>query len=181
MAQTLEELQAVLAERIQGLDEERKANTLQQAKAREEMLREAEIERKQRLEEYERKVEALEAKKKAETEAKEAKCRKENEKRLLSEQKQNALDETLRLQREKLEWLEKAISDAEFIEEQHRKALENAKLLPPMADPITKVSAEYPQTGADGGASTPGTDGSTPETPLMSSHLRAILRQFNKA
>src|ERR1035437_9881373 len=178
--QTLEELQAVLAERIAKLDEERKINALQQAKEREAMLLEADMERAQRLEEYQAKVAVLEARKKAEEEAKEAQRIQETSERMAAEQKQNALDETLRLKREKLEWLTTAISNAEFSEEQHRKALENQRVLPVEPVGTEEVSAEYPQTGADGGAAAEGTEGSTPETPLMSSHLKNILRQAQR-
>src|ERR1700693_3880666 len=131
----LEELQLELQRKIEKLDEERKANALQQAKEREALLLEMDLERKQRLDEYQAKVAALEARKKAEEKAKEDQRIKETAARVVEEQKQNALDESLRLQREKLEWLTTAISNAEFNEEQHRKQLENLKALPPVEDP----------------------------------------------
>lgn len=175
----IEELQVELQHRIEKLDEERKTNALQQAKEREALLLEMDLERKQRLDEYQAKVAALEARKKVEEETKEAQRIKETAARVIEEQKQNALDEALRLQREKLEWLTTAISNAEFSEEQHRKTLENLKSLPPV-EALTEVSAEYPQTCADGGASAKGTDGSTPDMPLMSAHLKGILRQATR-
>src|ERR1035437_8596842 len=144
--QTLEELQAVLAERIAKLDEERKINALQQAKEREAMLLEADMDRAQRLEEYRAKVAALEARKKVEEEAKEAQRIKEVTARAAEEQKQNALDAALLLQREKLERLTTAISNAEFSEEQHRKALENQRVLPSVEAQGAEVSAAYPMT-----------------------------------
>jgi DNA repair exonuclease SbcCD ATPase subunit len=176
----LEEMQALLQEKIQKLDEERKANALQQAKEREALLLEMDMERKQRLDEYQAKIAQHEAKKRAEEEAREAQRIKDTAARVAEEQKQNVLEETLRLQREKLEWLTNAISEAEFSEEQHRKAIENMKSLPPVEVTGEEVSAEYPQTGADGGASAKGTDGSTPETQSMSTHLRHILRQAQR-
>ena len=176
----IEELQVMLQEKIQKLDEERKANALQQAKEREALLLDMDIERKQRLDEYQAKVAILEARKKAEEEAKEAQRTKEASERMAAEQKQNALDDTLRLQREKLEWLSTAISNAEFSEEQHRKHLEDLRVLPPFTEcQGAEVSAEYPQTCADGGASAPGTEGST-QNELMSSHLKNILRQAQR-
>ena len=105
------------------MDEERKTNAAQAAKEREALLLDMDIERKQRLDEYQAKVAILEARKKAEEEAKESQRTKETAARVSEEQKQNSLDETLRLQREKLEWLTTAISNAEFSEEQHRKHL----------------------------------------------------------
>jgi hypothetical protein len=180
MSQSLEELQAVLAERIVKLDEERKNNALQQSKEREGLLLEMELERKQRLEEYQAKVAVHEAKRRAEEESKEAQRVKETAERMAAEQKQNALDEALILQREKLEWLTTAISNAEFSEDQHRKSMENLRVLPSVEPTGTEVSAEYPQTCADGGASAEGTEGSTPENQSMSSHLREILRQAQR-
>ena len=180
MAQSLEELQAVLAERIVRLDEERKANAQQQAKEREGLLLEMEMERKQRLDEYQAKVTVLESKRAQEAADKEAQRIKETAARVAEEQKQNSLDEALRLQREKLEWLTTAISNAEFSEDQHRKAMENLRVLPSVEVTGIEVSAEYPQTCADGGASIPGTEGSTPDSPLMSQHLKLILRQAQR-
>ena len=176
----LEEMQALLQEKIQKLDEERKANALQQAKEREALLLEMDMERKQRLDEYQAKIAQHEAKKRAEEEAREAQRIKDTAARVAEEQKQNVLEETLRLQREKLEWLTNAISEAEFNEEQHRKAIENMKSLPPVEVTGEEVSAEYPQTGEDGGAAVSGTDGSTPDTPTMSQHLKIILRQAQR-
>ena len=180
MSQSLEELQIVLAERIAKLDADRQENARKNQEERERMLLDIEIERRVRMEEYQTKIAAHEAKRKSEEEAKEAQRIKETAERVAAEQKQNALDETLRLQREKLEWLTNAISEAEFNEEQHRKAIENMKSLPPVEVTGEEVSAEYPQTGADGGASAKGTDGSTPETQSMSQHLRTILRQAQR-
>ena len=174
----IEELQAMLQEKIQKLDEERKANALQQAKEREALLLDMDIERKQRLDEYQAKVAKLEARKKAEEVAKEVQRIKETAARVAEEQKQNTLDETLRLQREKLEWLTTAISNAEFSEEQHRKSLKNDIIV--VYPGVSEVSSEYPQTSAEGGAAAVGTEGSTPETPLMSSHLKNILRQAQR-
>jgi prolyl oligopeptidase PreP (S9A serine peptidase family) len=176
----IEELQAMLQEKIQKLDEERKANAQQQAKEREALLLDMDIERKQRLDEYQAKVAKLEARKKAEEEAKEVQRAKDTAVRVAEEQKQNTLDETLRLQREKLEWLTTAISNAEFSEEQHRRHLEDLRVLPPFETAVGTVSAEYPQTSASGGAAAEGTDGNTPETPLMSIHLKSILRQAQR-
>src|ERR1035437_3477074 len=140
---TLEELQQQLQERIEKLDDERKANAAQAAKEREALLLDMDIERKQRLAEYQAKVAVLEARKKAEEEAKEAQRIKETSERMAAEQKQNALDETLRLQREKLEWLSTAISNAEFSEDQPRKRMENLRVLPPFTGcQGAEVSAE---------------------------------------
>ena len=177
---SIEELQAQLQERIAKLDEERKANAQKFAEEREALLLDAEIERRQRQEAYQAKVAEHEARRKAEEEAKEAQRIKETAERIAAEQKQSALDETLRLQKEKLEWLTSAISNAEFAEEQHRKYIETARVSPVTEEVSAEVSAEYPQTCADGGAAAEGTHGNTPDTPLMSSHLKNILRQATR-
>jgi DNA repair exonuclease SbcCD ATPase subunit len=177
---SIEELQAQLATRIAELDKERQENAKRAKEEREKMLLDAEIERQEHLEAYQAKIAEHEAKKRAEEAAVELRRQAELTERLATEQKQNALDETLRLQREKLEWLETAISNAEFTEEQHRKSLENSRIILPALLEPSDVSAEYPQTSAEGGAAADGTDGNTPETPLMSSHLKSILRQATR-
>lgn len=184
MTQTLEELQAILAERIAKLDEERQANARQQAKEREAMLLEVEMERQKRMAEYQEKIAAHEAKKRAEEAEKEAQRIKEVAERVAAEQKQLALDETLRLQREKLEWLTNAIADAEFAEEQHKKSLENARI--PVQSPVVEgatIDIEFPTSPVNTlkpGEAVDGTEGNTPETPLMSQHLKHILRQASR-
>jgi DNA repair exonuclease SbcCD ATPase subunit len=177
---TIEELQAQLATRIAELDKERQENAKRNKDEREKMLLEVELERQERLDAYQAKIAQHEAKKRAEEAAAEVRKQAETAERVATEQKQNALDESLRIQREKLEWLTTAISNAEFTEEQHRKDLENSRVILPTAAELNEVSAEYPQTSADGGTSVEGTDGNTPETPLMSSHLKNILRQATR-
>lgn len=177
---TMEELQAQLAEKIEKLDEERRENAKKNQEERERMLLEVEMERKARLEKYQAQIAAHEKEQKAKAEADEARRQRETADRMAAEQKQAALDDTLRLQREKLEWLEKAIAEAEFAEEQHKKSLENSQNIRTTVEEGAAVGAEYPQTCAHGGASAEGTNGDTPETPLMSSHLKSILRQATR-
>lgn len=176
----IEELQRELERKIAKLDEERQANAKKAKEERENLLLEVEMERKERLARYEAQVAAHEKEEREKVAAEEVRRKTEIEARLATEQKQNILDETLRLQREKLEWLERAISNAEFVEEQHRLSLANSRIvIVPETEP-SEVSAEYPQTCADGGASSEGTDGNTPNNSLMSSHLKNILRQANR-
>jgi hypothetical protein len=178
---SIEELQGQLAEKIKQLDADRQENTKRNQKEREKLLLEVEMERKERLDQYQKQVAAREKEQKDKEVAAEAKRQAEVAERVASEQKQYTLDETLRLQKEKLEWLEKVIADAEFVEEQHRKSVTNASSIPPAVEYGTEVSAEYPQTCADGGAAAAGTDGNTPDTPLMSDHLKNILRQATRS
>ena len=177
---SIEELQAQLAEKIASLDTERKENAKLAKEERERMILDIEIERKQRQEAYEAKVAEHEKNQRDREASVEAKRQAEIAERMVTEQKQSALDENLRLQREKLEWLEKTIADAEFSEEQHRNSLKNMLILPVTVVEGTEVSKEYPQTCAEGGASASGTEGSTPENPLMSTHLKQILRQTTR-
>jgi len=177
---TIEELQQQLADKIAKLDAERQTNAAKAAKEREELLLSIEIERRERAEAYEKKVAEHESKRRAEEAEREAQRTRDVAERVAAEQKQAALDHTLQVQREKLEWLTTAISNAEFDEEKHRKAIEGMRVQPIADVEVNEVSADYPQTCADGGASAEGTTGDTPETPLMSMHLRQILRQANK-
>jgi len=178
---TMKELQAQLAEKIAKLDEERRENAKRNQEEREKMLLEVELERKERLEKYQEQINAREKAQREKEKADELVRQKELAERMATEQKQAALDETLRLQREKLDWLTKAIADAEFVEEQHRKSLENSRNIPTTVEEGAAVSAEYPQSCASGGAAAEGTSGSTPETPLMSNHLKSILRQATRS
>jgi chromosome segregation ATPase len=178
---SLEELQAALADSIAKLDQERQENARRNKEERENMLLEVEIERKKRLEKHQAQVAEHERQQREKEAAAEARRQAEIAERVVSDQKQAALDEALRIQREKLEWLEKAIADAEFTEEQHKKALESQRAVPTLAEESEAVSAEYPQTCANGGAAAAGTDGSTPVNPLMSDHLKNILRQATRS
>ena len=177
---TIEELQAQLAAKIAKLDEERRANAAKHAKEREEMLLEVEMERKARTDEYTAKVAEHERKKKAEKDEAEAQRIRDVAERVSAEQKQHALDETLRLQREKLEWLEKAISDAEFSEEQHQKESENSRILPPLVLDEATINVEHPVAPDNKGEAVPETGGAE-SFSTMSSHLRQILRQAQRS
>ena len=64
MSQSLEELQVVLAERIAKLDADRQENARKNQEERERMLLDIEIERRVRMEEYQTKIAAHEAKRK---------------------------------------------------------------------------------------------------------------------
>jgi len=178
---SIKELQAQLTEKIAKLDAERQENIKRSKEEREKMMLEIEVERKTRLAAYEAKVAEHEQARLAKEKAEEERRQAEVADRIVTEQKNSALDEALRLQREKLKWLEKAIAEAEFAEEQHKKALENEVVIPSVfTTEDDEISKEYPQTCTDGGESTKGTEGNTPENPLMSTHLKQILRQATR-
>ncbi len=179
---TIEEMQAQLAAKIAKLDEERRANAAKHAKEREEMLLEVEMERQKRTAEYTAKVAEHERRRKAEKEAEEAQRIRDIAERISTEQKQHALDEALRLQREKLEWLEKAISDAEFSEEQHNKETEYTAILPVSTD-ASEINIEHPiapVSVTEPGGAVEGTGGAI-SFDTMSGHLKQILRQAQRS
>jgi hypothetical protein len=178
---SIEELQAQLAEKIEKLDQERQANAAKATKEREELLLSMEIERRERLEAYQQKVAEHESKKKAEEAEREAQRIRDVAERIATEQKQAALAEVLRLQREKLEWLETAISNAQFTEEQHKKSIENMRIQPALETETGVINVENPEAPSNGGEAVTGTSGDTPETPLMSEHLKQILRQAQRS
>lgn len=172
--QTVDELQKILEERIQKLDEDRRRDAELLAKERAEILELAASERNKQLEANRAAEERARHRKVAEQEAEQERIRKTREEQLLLEQKQNAADELVSQQRAKLEWLENEIAKVEFIEEQHQKAMESARsvLQPPPVTDETVVTKP--------GDAVSGTEGSTPETPLMSQHLKSILRQAQR-
>ncbi len=90
------------------------------------------------------------------------------------EQKQNAADELVRIQRARLEWLQNEIAKVEFMEEQHKKSMESFKEQL-VQEPITTETTE-----SKPGDPVHGIEGTTPETPLMSQHLKSILRQAQR-
>jgi hypothetical protein len=182
MTQTLKELEAALVEHIAKLDEDRRLNAETNAKERAEALEIAAAERTKQLETIRAAEEKARQRKIAEQEHEQERARKEREAQIEIEQRLNAATELERQHREKLERLTQEINKAEFAEELHRKLLENLKTLPPVETiEGAEVSVEYPQTCADGGTSSAGTEGNTPETPLMSQHLRNILRQSQRS
>lgn len=177
----IEELQLELQRKIEKLDEERKANAVRAEKERSDLILSIEIERKERLDAYNKKVAEHEARRKAEDAEREAQRVQEVAERIATEQKQAALDQALRLQREKLEWLTTAISNAEFSEEQHKKSIENTRIAPIFERAETgEINVEHPQAPSNAGEAVIGTDGSTPDSQLMSAHLRQILRQATR-
>lgn len=173
--QTIEELQKALEERIQKLDEERKRNDELLSKERAEMQELAATERSKQLEVNRAAEEKAKQRKIAEQEAENERIRRAREEQLLLEQKQNAADELIKKQRETLQWLEAEIAKVEFIEEQHQKALENSKAT------IQEAAATPETVVTKPGDPVSGTDGSTPDTPLMSQHLKSILRQAQRS
>ena len=180
---TYEDLLAELEATRLRLEEERKNMQSQLQKEREEMLLLAQAERRTQLEAYQAKVDEHERKRKAEEAAAEARRIQEQAARTAAEQVAAQADEQFRLYQEKLEYVEKAIAEAEFSEEKHRKALEDAKRMRVPVDPTfasEDIKVEHPEAPSNAGEAVVGTDGGTPDTPLMSQHLKHILRQATR-
>lgn len=176
---TVEDLQKQLQEKIERLDSERaeqlKAFSLEQEQRK--IIEAAEREeRVKKIKEAEERVTA----RKAEIERAESKRQQEaREAQIRADQLANEQQEIVRQQQEKLDWLTKAIADAEFVEEQHRKTLENAKVSVHTAvGPIVIEDVERVNAHIITGEAAEGTDG-LEVGPSMSSHLRSILRRAN--
>lgn len=171
---TIEELEVVLREKIAALDEERRRNNEILARERAEMVELAAAERAKQLEANRQAEERARQRKAAEQEAEKERQRKDREAQLLLERKQNTADELIREQRERLEWLQSEIAKTEFMEEQHKKTMESLK-----TQLRQSLSAEESSDGLPGDP-VHGIEGTTPETPLMSQHLKYILHQLQR-
>lgn len=174
-----EELQTKIAE----LDKTRQEESKRFDKEREERRFLEEADRAERVRvEQEKQAEHVRRKEK-EKEEREKKIQEETKEKLERERVQNEQEELNRKLREQYEFIEAEISKAQFAEEQHRKSLE-----------AKSVTAEEPQTGSEVNVENPtapvnvlkpgeavaGTEGDTPSTPLLSQHLKHILRQANR-
>ena len=183
---SIDVLQKQLAERIAALDAQRKEEAERFNKEVAERNALAEIERQERLAAFQKAEEQRAAKKKAEAEAEQKRTQEETRLRKQLESDLAAADEAKRLQQEKLEWLRNEIAKQEFVEEQHRKAIQNAQVavvVPEDVDP-TAIDVENPVAPLNKlapGEAVDGTDGKTPDSPLMSVHLKHILRQATRS
>jgi len=169
-ARSLTELELEIAQRAKQTDKEHLAEAEKHAKelAEIQMKEQAEIAEinarnkanTDRVEKQKRDKEASEsAAKQAETAS-----------RVRLEAEQNARDAAIQAKKKQAERLRKEIERAVFLDEQHAK---NMKDLEYKAAP-TEVGKE--DTRHLTGEAAPGTDGSTPDTPEMSAHLKRILR-----
>ncbi len=181
---TIDDLQAELAAKIAKLDEERKEMSERHAQEQAERRIIEEADRAKRVAQIKADEEKHNRRKREQEEENIKRKQQEQADRIALEQKQNALDEVLIKQKEKLEWLEKAISDAEFVEEQHRKTLENSTVsTEEVVDSNEEINIEHPVAPLNSvhpGEAVDGTSGETPSSPLMSSHLKHILRQATR-
>ena len=83
----------------------------------------------------------------------------------------------------KLSEVQEAIAEAEFSEEKHRKDLDDAKRMRVVVEefPVEDgINVEHPTAPDNKGECVDGVNG-LQESPLMSSHLKQILRQANRS
>jgi len=173
-------LQEQLKERIATLDKQRKEEAERFAQEVADRNALAEMERAENLRKYQALEAERKAKKEAEALAEQKKAQEELRQRKQLESDLAAADEAKRLQQEKLEWLRTAIANQEFIEEQHRKAMQSQSVAPAVESESTEINVEHPVAPDNKGEAVKGTEGETPETPLMSDHLKHILRQATR-
>lgn len=180
MSEQIAELEKQLRERMAQLDAQRKEEAERFAKEQAKRNAVAEMERDESL----RRHQEAEAQRRAEKEAKAvAQQKRAQEEFRLQKQLENELssaEEAKRLQQEKLQWLINEIAKQEFIEEQHKKAMQSQSVSSVENSDITEVNVEHPAAPNNKGEAVAGTEGSTPETALMSEHLKHILRQATR-
>lgn len=181
--ENIEVLQKQLQDQIEALAEQRRQETLKYEHEVAERNHLADIERKERIEAYEKKTEALREVERKNKEALEAERREVERVKREAESALNAQLAAKEEQERKLQWLRDEISKQEFIEEQHRKSIANIKAQDstgvPEVNP-TYINVENPSAPDNKGEAVVGTEGSTPEQPLMSDHLKHILRQATR-
>ena len=182
MTKTYEELMAELSETQARLAEERKQMHAKLQQEREEMLLVAQAERQEQLVKYQERVAEIERKRKEESDAAEARRIQEVAAKAAADQREAKAAEEYRLYHEKLEEVVKAIAEAEFSEEKHRKDLDDAKRMRPVVEGFPgedEINVEYPVPPDNKGEAVAGTEG-IQESPLMSRHLKHILRQAQR-
>lgn len=182
MSDVIADLEKQLKERIEALDKQRKeeADNYAMEVAQRNAIAEAE-----RLERIEQAKNAAERRKERERkrEEEENKRRAESDKiRLEAERALNLAEEARRKQEEKLEWLQNKLAEVEFLEEQHSKTVQSP-IVTPSYGLEENINIEHPEAPVNieaPGDAVKGTDGNTPNTPLMSVHLKHILRQATR-
>jgi hypothetical protein len=180
MSDQIAALQQELAGRIASLDKQRKEEAEKFAQEVAERNAQVEMERAENLRRYQAMEAERKAKKEAEIEAAQKRAQEELRLRKQLESDLAAADEAKRLQQEKLEWLQNEIARQEFIEEQHRKAMQSPIGAPSVEVDQIETNVENPVAPDNKGEAVQGTDGTTPDHPLMSDHLKTILRQATR-
>lgn len=176
----IDALQRQLAERIASLDKQRQEQVAQFNAEAAKRSALADMERAQQLAKYEEENRRREAKKIAEQEAEQKKLQEDRRLRIETENALAAAEEARKKQEDKLQWLMSEIAKQEFIEEQHAKAMQSAPVVETVVG-VAEINVEHPQAPDAKGEAIQGTSGDTPSTPLMSDHLKTILRQAQRS
>ena len=167
---SLAELELEIAQRAEQTDKEHLAEVEKHAKelAEYQMREQAEI---VAINDKSKAIEAhVEQQKQAKAIAEGMAKQAETASRVRLEAEQNAKDEEIRRRKEQAERLRKEIEKATFLEEQHTKNMKDLEYK------TVPVAASTEDTSHLTGEAAVGTDGSTPDTPEMSAHLKRILR-----
>lgn len=179
--ENIELLQQQLKEQIEALSEQRRQETLKFEGEVAERNRLAEIERRERIEAYEKRTNELREVERKKLESLEAERREVERTKREAERALNAQLVAKEAQEAQLKWLRDEIAKQEFIEEQHRKSLTSINAQGTTTDEApTTINVEHPVAPDNNGEAVVGTDGATPEKPLMSDHLKHILRQATR-
>jgi hypothetical protein len=175
MDSSIDLLQKELQEKIARLDKERAAQTAAFNKEQEERRVIEAAERSERVKAIKEAEERVIARRQ-EIEAAETQRQKEaTEARIKAELLDNERQELVRQQREKLEWLEAEIAKADYVQEQHAKAM---AFKPAPADELILSDEAVINAHITTGEAAVGTDG-LEVGPTLSEHLRSILRRAN--
>lgn len=177
MDNSIELLEKQLAEKIANLDKERAAQLAAFSKEEEERKVIETAEREERVKAIKASEEKRLAREKASAEAEAKREQERREEKIKAEQLANEAQEIVRKQQAKLDYLTKAISEAERLEEQHSKAVEEAKTKLTAPSDIV-ADEENVNAHILTGEAAVGTDG-IEVGPIMSAHLRSILRRAN--
>lgn len=177
---TVEELQRKLQEQIASLAAQRAEESKRFQVELEERNKLAEIERQQNIEAYNKRLAQHLKDEAAQKEAATAERRECNRVKAEAEFARAQADTAKKELEEKLEQLKVDIANQEFIEEQHRKAMDTLRKTKPAPESTEPAfSVENPTAPVNGGNSVSGTDG-VEKGPLMSDHLKHILRQAHR-
>jgi hypothetical protein len=181
MEVNVESLQRQLSDRIEALDKQRKEQAEQFNKEVAERALLADMERAQQVAVYQENERRRNEKKAAEEAAEQLRVREATKAKIALENSLAAAEEARRLQEVKLSWLVEEISKQEFIEEQHKKAMQSPAVVETavLGDAV-EINVEHPAAPDNKGNAVQGTTGDTPENSLMSDHLKQILRQAQR-
>lgn len=183
MSSDIERLNKELQDKIAALDKQRREDSERFSKEREERRFLEESERAERVR-VERAKQAEHLRRKdQEQKEREQRIQQETSERLERERIQNENEELNRKLHEQYEYIKAQIAKVEFAEEQHQQSLAAGDLPLEAEEVTTEISVEHPAAPLNTvkpGEAVSGTEGDTPSTPLMSQHLKHILRQAGR-